>query len=130
MRQAVIDYLQGENLGSFTIANEVPWQESGTDLYLKNLKKIYIDVDAFTTEPAITTFSGLYLNNETTVVRVYFANDAKQIPSNYDEVVGLIKAAKEISSAEGFTRREAEVSTSYESDRLVTEIELRYIKLT
>jgi len=130
MRQAVIDYLQGENLGSFTIANEVPWQESGTDLYLKNLKKIYVDVDAFTTEPAITTFSGLYLNNETTVVRVYFANDAKQIPSNYDEVVGLIKAAKEISSAEGFTRREAEVSTSYESDRLVTEIELRYIKLT
>lgn len=130
MRQAVIDYLQGENLGSFTIANEVPWQESGTDLYLKNLKKIYIDVDAFTTEPAITTFSGLYLNNETTVVRVYFANDAKQIPSNYDEVVGLIKAAKEISSAQGFTRREAEVSTSYESDRLVTEIELRYIKLT
>lgn len=130
MRQAVIDYLQGENLGSFTIANEVPWQESGTDLYLKNLKKIYIDVDAFTTEPVITTFSGLYLNNETTVVRVYFANDAKQIPSNYDEVVGLIKAAKEISSAQGFTRREAEVSTSYESDRLVTEIELRYIKLT
>lgn len=130
MRQAVIDYLQGENLGSFTIANEVPWTESGVELYLKNLKKIYVDVDAFTAEPVITTFSGLNLNNETTVVRVYFANDAKQIPSNYDEVVGLIKAAKEISSAEGFTRREAEVSTSYESDRLVTEIELRYIKLT
>jgi hypothetical protein len=130
MRQAVIDYLQGENLGSFTIANEVPWTESGVELYIKNLKKIYVDVDAFTAEPVITTFSGLNLNNETTVVRVYFANDAKQIPSNYDEVVGLIKAAKEISSAQGFTRREAEVSTSYESDRLVTEIELRYIKLT
>lgn len=130
MRQSVIDYLQGLNLGSFTIASEVPWTETGTELYLKNLRKIYVDVDAFTTEPVITTFTGLNLNNETTVVRVYFANDAKQLPSNYDDVVASIKAAKDVESTAGYTRREADVSTSYESDRLVTEIELRYIKLT
>lgn len=130
MRQSVIDYLQGLNLGSFTIATEVPWTETGTELYLKNLKKIYVDVDAFTTEPVITTFTGLNLNNETTVVRVYFANDAKQLPSNYDDVVAQIKAAKDIESTAGYTRRETDVSTSYNSDRLVTEIELRYIKLT
>jgi len=130
MRQSVIDYLQGLNLGSFTIANEVPWTETGTELYLKNLRKIYVDVDAFTTEPVITTFTGLNLNNETTVVRVYFANDAKQLPSNYDDVVAQVKAAKDVESTAGYTRREADVSTSYNSDRLVTEIELRYIKLT
>lgn len=130
MRQSVIDYLQGLNLGSFTIATEVPWTETGTELYLKNLKKIYVDVDAFTTEPVITTFTGLNLNNETTVVRVYFANDAKQLPSNYDDVVAQVKAAKDVESTAGYTRREADVSTSYNSDRLVTEIELRYIKLT
>ena len=130
MRQSVIDYLQGLNLGSFTIANEVPWTETGTQLYLKNLKKIYVDVDAFTAEPVITTFTGLNLNNETTLVRVYFANDAKQLPSNYDDVVASIRAAKDISSEAGYNRREADVTTSYESDRLVTEIELRYIKLT
>jgi hypothetical protein len=130
MRQSVIDYLQGLNLGSFTIANEVPWTETGTQLYLKNLKKIYVDVDAFTAEPVITTFTGLNLNNETTLVRVYFANDAKQLPSNYDDVVASIRAAKDISSEVGYNRREADVLTSYESDRLVTEIELRYIKLT
>ncbi len=130
MRQSVIDYLQGLNLGSFTIANEVPWTETGTELYLKNLRKIYVDVDAFTTEPVITTFTGLNLNNETTVVRVYFANDAKQLPSNYDDVVAQVKAAKDVEPTAGYTRREADVSTTYNSDRLVTEIELRYIKLT
>ena len=130
MRQSVIDYLQGLNLGSFTIASEVPWTETGTELYLKNLKKIYVDVDAFTTEPVITTFTGLNLNNETTVVRVYFANDAKQLPSNYDDVVASIKAAKDVEATAGYSRREVDVSTTYESDRLVTEIELRYIKLT
>jgi hypothetical protein len=130
MREEVIDYLQSQNLGSFTIASEVPWTETGTVLYLKNLKKIYVDVDAFTTDPLITTFTGLNITNETTAVRVYFANDAKQLPSNYDEVVSAIKAAKDINTTAGYARREVNVSTSYDNDRLITEIELRYIKLT
>lgn len=130
MRQDVIDYLQGLNLGSFTVAQELPWSETGQNLYLKNLKKIYIDVDEFESTPVITTFSGLNIANETTRVRVYFANDAKQLTSNYDEVVSFIKAAKDINAASGYSRREADVNTSYEADRLVTEIEIRYIKLT
>ncbi len=130
MRQEVIDYLQSQNLGAFTIAGEVPWTETGTALYLKNLRKIYVDVDAFATDPLITTFTGLNINNETTIVRVYFANDAKQLPSNYDEVVSVIKSAKDINTTAGYVRREVNVSTSYDNDRLITEIELRYIKLT
>ncbi len=130
MRQEVIDYLQSQNLGAFTIAGEVPWTETVTALYLKNLRKIYVDVDAFATDPLITTFTGLNINNETTIVRVYFANDAKQLPSNYDEVVSVIKSAKDINTTAGYVRREVNVSTSYDNDRLITEIELRYIKLT
>jgi len=130
MRQNVIDYLQNQNLGSFVTALELPWNETGENLYLKNLRKIYIDVDEFVMEPVITTFSGLSLTNETTRVRIYFANDAKQLPSNYDEVVQIIRSAKDIQTDDGFGRREVDVNTTYEADKLVTEIELRYIKLT
>jgi len=130
MRQDVIDYLQNQNLGSFVTATELPWNETGENLYLKNLKKIYVDVDEFVMEPVITTFSGLNLTNETTRVRLYFANDAKQLPSNYDEIVTIVKAAKDIQTNDGFSRREVDVNTTYEADKLVTEIELRYIKLT
>lgn len=130
MRQDVIDYLQNQNLGSFVTALELPWSETGESLYLKNLKKIYVDVDEFVMEPFISTFSGLNLTNETTRVRIYFANDAKQLPSNYDEVVQVIRLAKDIQTDDGYSRREVDVNTNYEADKLVTEIEIRYIKLT
>lgn len=129
MRQDVIDYLQAENLGTFIVSSELPWSESGVSLYLKNLKKIYVDVDQFQVDPIVTALSGLNVSLETRIVRVYLANDAKSIPPNYDDVVSTIRSAKDINTTEGFNRREAEVTTSFDADRLVTEVELRYIKL-
>lgn len=130
MRQEVIDYLQTQNLGTYTVSSELPWSETDVSLYLKNLKKIYVDVNEFETDPLIQTLGGLNLTTETTRVRVYFANDAKQLPSNYDDVVSAIKAAKDINTTTGYNRREVDVTTTFDADRLVTEIELRYIKLT
>jgi hypothetical protein len=129
MRQEIIDYLQAENLGTYIVSTELPWSESGVNLYTKNLKKIYVDVDQFINDPIVTTLSGLNISLETTAVRVYFSNDAKSIPPNYDEVVGVIKDARNINPSAGFNRREADVTTSFDADRLVTEIELRFIKL-
>lgn len=129
MRQDVIDFLQAENLGTFIVSSELPWSESGVSLYLKNLKKIYVDVDQFQVDPIVTALSGLNVSLETRIVRVYLANDAKSIPPNYDDVVSTIRSAKDINTTEGFNRREAEVTTSFDADRLVTEVELRYIKL-
>jgi hypothetical protein len=129
MRTEVLEYLQQQNLGTYIVSTELPWSESGVPLYTKNLKKIYVDVDQYITDPVITTLSGLNISLETKAVRVYLANDAKSIPPNYDEVVAVIKGAKDINDTEGYNRREADVTTSFDADRLVTEIELRYIKL-
>lgn len=129
MRQEVIDYLQSQNLGTYIVSSELPYSEAGTPLYIKNLKKVYIDVDEFIVDPIVTTLSGLNVSNETTVVRIYLANDAKTIPGNYEDVVRAIKSAKNVNTTEGYSRREVDVTTSFDADRLVTEIELRYIKL-
>ena len=129
MRTEVLEYLQQQNLGTYIVSTELPWSESGVPLYTKNLKKIYVDVDQYITDPVITTLSGLNISLETKAVRVYLANDAKSIPPNYDEVVSVIKGAKDINNTDGYNRREADVTTSFDADRLVTEIELRYIKL-
>ena len=129
MRQEVLDYIQSLDLGSYTVSNELPWEESGTTLYTKNLKKIYVDIDQFEVDPLIVTFSGLNINNEVTVIRIFFANDAKNIPPTYSDVVQGLKSAKDIEVAQGFNRREALVSTTIEADRLVTEVELRFTKL-
>jgi hypothetical protein len=130
MRQAIIDYINSIALGSFLISNEVPWTDNGTSLWLKNPKAIYVDVANFESEPIVLALNGLQIQNETTIVTAYFSCDAKQLPSNYDDLVADLKLARDISPAEGFNRRECVVSTSLESDLLVTELEYRFTKIT
>jgi len=130
MRTDVIDYLQTQNFGTFIVSTELPFSESGVPLYIKNLKKVYVGVDQYIVEPIISTLSGVNITRDTVAVTVYLANDAKSLTPNYDEVVGLIRAAKDILPAAGFNSREVDVQTSFEADKLVTQIELRFIKLT
>lgn len=130
MRQAVLDHVQGLNLGTYIVSTELPWNDNGVDLYVKNLKKIYIGVDEYEINPVITTLNGLNITEDINIVRIYFANDAKQIPPNYEDVVTQLRATKNIDTTTGFHRRECNVTTTFDSDKLVTELELRFIKLT
>jgi hypothetical protein len=130
MRQAILDHIDGLTLGSFNLSSELPWSTGGTALYLKNLKRIYVDADQITEDLSIAALNGLIINNETTTVRVFFACDAKQLPSNYETVVSGIRTAKSTASIEGVSRRECDVATSFEEDIVVTEFEFRFIKIT
>jgi hypothetical protein len=130
MRQAIYDHIDGLTLGSFNLSSELPWSTGGTALYLKNLKRIYVDVDQITEDLSIVTLSGMFINNETTTVRVFFACDAKQLPSNYETIVSGIRAGKSSTDISGVSRRECDVTTSFEEDIVVTEFEFRFIKIT
>jgi hypothetical protein len=131
MRQAIYDYIKGLTLGTFSVTNELPWDENGTPLYLKNFKRIYVDRDQTAEEPTYLTMDGsVVLNTETTTVRVYFTTDAKQLPSNYDSLVSTIKLGKHTTDIEDVNRRECDVATSFENDSMITEFEFRFTKLT
>jgi|SRR6056300_1735790 biopolymer transport protein ExbD len=130
MRSELIAYFKTINLGTFSLSEELPRAESGTPLYLKNPKRIYVDKTVFNEEPLIDTLNGVDIHNKIQSVTVYFAADAKTLPNNYDAVVELMRAGKDINNTQGFTRRECTVDTSYEADNLVTELEFRYTKIT
>jgi hypothetical protein len=78
----------------------------------------------------IQTLGGFSLSNETNIIRVYFTADAKQVPANYDALVSLLKAAKDITTIVGAYTRECDVTTEFVSDLVVTTLELRYVQLT
>lgn len=130
MRQAILDYIQTLDNGSFNVSNELPWSESGTPLYLKNLKKIYVDVEQYTDVSEVTTLSGLVINEETLTVRLYFANDAKNLPPDYSNVVAGLRTAKRVSPELGYIRREVDATTELQADRLITTMEFRFIQFT
>lgn len=126
MRQQLVDYIGTQNLGGFILSQELPFSSSNTPLYVKNAKRIYVDRTQFSNEPLIVTLDGVQVDTEIASVRVYFASDAKQIPPNYDSVVTQLRAAKDISTITGVTRRECVISSSFEEDLLITELEYRF----
>lgn len=130
MRQEVLDFISGFNLGSFTLSSELPWDESGVALYLRNLRRIYVDVTNYTNEPLLQTLDGLNIDTEAAEVRVFFANDAKQLSASYDELMRQLRAGKNSIEVVGNYRREFEAQTRFEEDKLVTEVAYRFIKIT
>lgn len=130
MRTEVIDYVQGLNLGTFTVSQELPYTESGQALYVKNPKRIYVDEEQITSEPIIQALDGLTVINEESTVTIYFSVDSKLVPANYDSVVTALKGARNITTVDGVIRRELDVSTGYDGDLLVTELAIRFNKIT
>jgi hypothetical protein len=130
MRTEIIDYVQGLNLGTFTVSTELPYTESGQAMYVKNPKKIYVDEEQIISAPILQALDGLTVIDEETSVTIFFSVDSKLLPVNYDTVLTALKGAKDITTIDGVIRRELDVSTGYDGDLLVTELEIRFNKIT
>jgi len=130
MRTEIIDYVQGLNLGTFTVSTELPYTESGQAMYVKNPKRIYVDEEQITSEPILQALDGLTVMDEETSVTIFFSVDSKLLPANYEAVLTALKGAKDITTIDGVIRRELDVSTGYDGDLLVTELEIRFNKIT
>jgi hypothetical protein len=130
MRTEILDYLKGLKLKNFNISDELPFSNSGTAMYLKNLKRIYVDIEQVTGEPFILLFGDYNVDSEVHSVRLYFSTDAKQLPSDYSQVVSDVRLAKNITTSEKFFRKEVTSSTTFENDLMITELEFRFTKLT
>jgi len=129
MRTELLAYVQALNLGTVTVSTELPWTDNNIPLYLKNLRKIYIDIDNVTAEPFIQSLNGVNISNEITSVKLYFACDAKNLLPNYDDIITTLKAARNITTITAVQRREIDVASTVENDVLVTELEYRFTKL-
>lgn len=129
MRQQVLDYINTLSLGGFLLTEEIPWSDNDVPLYIKNLKKIYVDNTEYVSTPVIQTLSALSISNEETISKIYLANDAKTVPANYDILIADLQSAKDITTVEGVRTRECDVSVSYQDDVMITEIEIRLTRL-
>jgi hypothetical protein len=130
MRQELIDYINTLNLGGFYLTEELPWEADGSPLYLKNLKKIYVDNVQYTNEPIIATLDGLSISNQNRVIRLYFASDAKQVSPDYEDLISDLRGAKDVTLTDGAQRRQVDVATSFTNDLLVTEIVYTFTNLS
>lgn len=130
MRTELLAYFKGLKLKNFGVSDELPFSNSDRTVYLKNPKRIYVDLDQKTQEQIIPLIGNHGIFQEVHSVSVFFTTDAKNLPSDYQTVVDDLMAGKDAQSTEPYFRREVDVSTSFEGDLMLTQLDFRFTKLT
>ena len=129
MRTEIIDYFKSNKVSGYTLTEELPWDNQGNPLYLKNFKYIYVDSDQIAQEPLIDVLNGPGIVNEITTVTAYVTTDAKTQPSNYATMVSTFMNARLDTDITGVTQRATQVSTEFIGDAQVTQFEFSFREL-
>ena len=81
-------------LTQFVVASELPWEQNGTPLYIKNMKRVYVDLERMEETTLIPTLNGGEVFQNDSICEVYVAVDAKNQPSQLDSLITKILGAK------------------------------------
>jgi hypothetical protein len=127
IRDDLLSCLTTESLGSFGLSTELPFSNSGIVLYQKNPKKVYVDKDLKLVEPFVVTFETT-INQTTTTVDVFFSNDAKTLPADYDATRETIESFINTYALDGLMNATVETTTEYVNDLIVTKIQFKFVK--
>ena len=95
MRAEILDYLKSLKLSDYTIANELPFLNSGDAMYKKNAKKIYVDESAYSSEVFIPLLDGTNVMADLESIQVFFSNDSKNTPKDYSSLIYGLNALAE-----------------------------------
>lgn len=110
---------------SVSVSSELPWTSAGEPLYIKNMKKVYLDEDNISKTELFSTLDNQDVVETTTGVTGYLAVDAKTQPTDIDTVVSNVLTSR--LAITGQASSECEMSTSTEADVLVYQFQFNFI---
>jgi len=116
-------------LTQFAVAQELPWSQNGSPLFRKNMKRIYLDRDVMTEVTLIPTLDAQDVMQNDLVVTAYLAVDAKTVPTQLDQAVTQILAAKNAISIVN-SGLESDYTIEVDEDVLVYTFEFRMNTIT
>lgn len=116
-------------LTQFSVSNELPWEQNGQPLYLKNLKKVYVDNSRQEQSTLIATLDGVDVFQNDLITEVFVACDAKNPPSQIDQLVNNILAAKNSTGVVNFGT-ESDYTVDKQEDVLIYTFEFRLNQAT
>lgn len=126
MRAQLLSFLTtATSTATVKTVSELPWNTAGEPLYLKNMKKFYLEKEQKAESVLIAVLPGSndVMTNVTTV-RGYFAVDAKNQPAGLDAAIATILNAKNQVSIGNFGI-ESDYTTEIQDDVLIYNIEYR-----
>lgn len=109
---------------AITVSQELPWEQNGQPLYLKNLKKLYLDYPRKEESVLIETLDDCEVIQNDIIVNAYAAVDAKNPPAQLDLAISKILDAKDSTGVINFGT-ESDYTTEEIEDVLVLTFEYR-----
>jgi hypothetical protein len=106
------------------VSQELPWEQNGTPLYLKNMKKIYVDRPRQEETTLIPTLNGGEVFQDDLIAEVYLAVDAKNTPSQLDALITKILGVKSTINVVNFGS-ESDYTVDKTEDVLIYTFEFR-----
>ena len=129
MRTALLAYLTANLTGSIKTSQELPFEESGTPMYFRNMRKVYLAEPAVEQLELIPTLDNTDINQTVTTVRGFLTLDAKTRNADIDSVLTVMAAARNGATNTDSFRKEFDYTTSIDTDRITYEFEYRYYSL-
>ena len=116
-------------LTQFAVSTELPWEQNGTPLYIKNMKRVYVDGDRMEETTLIPTLNGGEVFQNDSICEVYVAVDAKNQPSQLDSLITKILGAKNSTGIVNFGT-ESDYTLDKQEDILIYTFEFRLNQAT
>jgi len=126
MRTELLAYLTTNLTGTIKPSQELPFEESGNALYLKNMRKVYLDEPIVEQAELLGTLDDSDINQNITTVRGYLTLDAKNRNADLNTALNTMATAKGVSTITNAFRKEFDYTTTIEADRITYEFEYRF----
>jgi hypothetical protein len=126
MRTQLLSYLTtATSTATVKTVSELPWNTAGEPLYLKNMKKFYLDEEQIEQSVLIPTLTGQTdVMSNLKRVRGYFAVDAKNQPAGLSTAITTILGAKDRTGVANFGT-ESDYTTEIQDDVIIYTVEYR-----
>jgi hypothetical protein len=129
MRTQLLAYLTTNLTGSVKTSQELPFEESGSALYLRNMRRLYLDEPEIEQDELIPTMDDTDINQNITTVRGYLTMDAKNRNADLDTALNVMASARNVSTITNAFRKEFDYTTTIDADRITYEFEYRFYTL-
>ena len=116
-------------LTQFAVSQELPWEQNGTPLFTKNMKKVYVDRERMEQSTLIPTLNGGEVFQNDLICEVYVACDAKNTPSQIDNLISKVLSAKNSTGIVNFGA-ESDYTLDKQEDVLIYTFEFRLNQAT
>jgi hypothetical protein len=128
MRTQLLAYLTANLTGSIKPSQELPFEQSGNSLYLKNLRRVYLNEPSTEQDQLIGTFDD-DINQQITTVQAFLAVDAKNRNADLDSALTTMSQALKQADITDSFRKEFDYTTTLDDDKIIYEFEYRYYQI-